>query len=255
MHSNGCVHRDLKPSNIFFSLDGVVRLGDFGLAKVLLLDQQRSRERPVERAHGSGVVGTFSYSSPEQLDAGSSDEVGLATDIFSLGLVLAELFCPVATAMERAKLFEELRRPRPDGPYAVPESLQGCPFPALCTVVLAMTRASPQSRPSAKAVTAQLLPQLLADVAAALGEDFVAELRWDGADSGTASPLLAAQFPPLALLEDELFLEPPLSPAFSERRRPTAAVAVQTELIGSGLRACSGPGAGQRDAAVQTEYP
>jgi hypothetical protein len=77
-HDRGVVHRDLKPSNVMLDERDVVRITDFGLAEVATVVRgARARE------------GTPRYMSPEQLDG---RDVGLASDIYSLGLVLYELF-------------------------------------------------------------------------------------------------------------------------------------------------------------------
>ncbi|KAL0177690.1 hypothetical protein M9458_026584, partial [Cirrhinus mrigala] len=70
LHSKGLMHRDLKPSNIFFTMDDVVKVGDFGL--VTAMDQEEDDEElstltpmPVYARH-TGQVGTKLYMSPEQ---------------------------------------------------------------------------------------------------------------------------------------------------------------------------------------------
>ncbi|MFG2329805.1 protein kinase [Streptomyces sp. NPDC048604] len=77
VHRAGVVHRDLKPSNVLVTGDGP-RVIDFGISKALEGSTQLT---------GSGtVVGTPAYMSPEQA---SGAEVGTASDVFSLGAVLA----------------------------------------------------------------------------------------------------------------------------------------------------------------------
>ena len=84
-HSLGIVHRDLKPSNILFTEDGMPKLSDFGLAKVI----GEQQEDAASTSEGV-IVGTPSYMSPEQA-SGEIGRIGPATDIHALGEILYEL--------------------------------------------------------------------------------------------------------------------------------------------------------------------
>jgi tRNA A-37 threonylcarbamoyl transferase component Bud32 len=88
-HQYGVIHRDINPKNIVLTLDKTAKLIDFDAAKYDLLETITMRE------DGSRfLVGTPRYSSPEQLaqpDDVSLNEIGPASDIFSLGVVLYEL--------------------------------------------------------------------------------------------------------------------------------------------------------------------
>jgi tRNA A-37 threonylcarbamoyl transferase component Bud32/tetratricopeptide (TPR) repeat protein len=78
------IHRDLKPSNILVTAAGEVRVLDFGIAK--LLDGSESQDTELTRWLGRAL--TFDYASPEQI---SGDPLTVATDVYSLGVVLYEL--------------------------------------------------------------------------------------------------------------------------------------------------------------------
>ena len=79
-HQNNCVHRDLKPANLFLSDDGLVKLGDLGLARDL------TDFRLTTEGH---TVGSFRYMAPEQIH-GEADIDG-RLDIYALGCILFEM--------------------------------------------------------------------------------------------------------------------------------------------------------------------
>lgn len=87
-HGRLVVHRDLKPSNILVTAAGEVRLLDFGVAK--LLGDDGPTQAQITRLMGRAV--TPDYASPEQVGA---KPVGVATDVYSLGVVLYELLAGV----------------------------------------------------------------------------------------------------------------------------------------------------------------
>ncbi len=83
-HEKGIVHRDIKPENIMVRKDGICQIMDFGLAKL------RSASSKVNRLTKEGsTVGTAGYMSPEQV---MGQDVDHRSDIFSLGVLLYELF-------------------------------------------------------------------------------------------------------------------------------------------------------------------
>jgi serine/threonine-protein kinase len=77
-HSSGVVHRDVKPANVFITDEGVVKLLDFGIARLM----QGSR------GSSDAVMGTTDYMSPEQVLGG---EVDGRSDLFGCGALLFEL--------------------------------------------------------------------------------------------------------------------------------------------------------------------
>jgi serine/threonine-protein kinase len=77
----GIIHRDITPSNLYLSVDGRVKLGDFGIA--------RSTSRATMRSAGSAMLkGKFAYLAPEQVAGEPFDQ---RADLFSLAVVLAEM--------------------------------------------------------------------------------------------------------------------------------------------------------------------
>ena len=78
-HQAGVLHRDLKPSNILLTAEGVPKVSDFGLAKLLDADSARTVS--------GQVLGSPSYMAPEQAE-GRSKSVGPAADVYALGAIL-----------------------------------------------------------------------------------------------------------------------------------------------------------------------
>ncbi|XP_028715253.1 eukaryotic translation initiation factor 2-alpha kinase 3 [Peromyscus leucopus] len=108
LHSKGLMHRDLKPSNIFFTMDDVVKVGDFGLVTAMDQDEEEQTvltPMPAYATH-TGQVGTKLYMSPEQIHGNNYSH---KVDIFSLGLILFELLYPFSTQMERVRTLTDVR--------------------------------------------------------------------------------------------------------------------------------------------------
>ncbi|HET7477569.1 MAG TPA: protein kinase [Dermatophilaceae bacterium] len=144
VHRQGIVHRDVKPANVLFDHDSSavagrprVKLTDFGIARIV----------DSTRLTATGItIGTLSYLSPEQA---LGTDVGPATDVYALGLVLLE--CLTGRAAFPGQGVEGVMARLHRDPE-VPDGVD----PALSALLSAMTRREPAERPSADLVAASV---------------------------------------------------------------------------------------------------
>lgn len=121
-HNQGIVHRDVKPQNIIISVDGKVKLSDFGIAKAIN-----------SNTITANVMGSVHFSSPEQVRGGAADS---KSDIYSLGITMYEMVTgrvpfdgDTTVAIAIKHLQEEIIPPSrytPDLPYSLEQIILKC---------------------------------------------------------------------------------------------------------------------------------
>jgi len=136
-HARGIIHRDLKPENTFIRSDGIVRILDFGLAK-LQSSLEEGQDAPTHTVSGV-ILGTAGYMSPEQISGGAVDA---RTDLFSVGVMLFEMLTG-RNPFRGASTFETLHAVLTVDPPDLSES--GIP-PALAGIVIRLLSKSPEGR-------------------------------------------------------------------------------------------------------------
>ncbi len=135
-HAKGVVHRDLKPQNILIGEYGEVQIMDWGLAKTVKSPVPENEDAMVStvrqasgmNTYGGAIAGTPAYMSPEQAK-GEFPRIGPPSDVFTLGLILAELmtlmrvyrqpsFKSSLRAAAKAESSVDIRQLAPDAPYS-----------------------------------------------------------------------------------------------------------------------------------------
>jgi serine/threonine protein kinase len=181
-HSRGVVHRDLKPANVMLGKFGETLVVDWGLAKTVGRDEIHATPDevtllPMSGASGSGTMqgstlGTPGYMSPEQA-AGRLNELGPASDIFSLGATLYNIL--VGTAPFEGRYASEIVAKAAENRFVEPiKKSPKIPRPLNAIVMKAMA-----TRPSDRYQTAM---ELAADVEAFTADELVSayqETIWE----------------------------------------------------------------------------
>ena len=175
-HENRVLHRDLKPANVMIDGRGRARLTDFGLAGV-----------EEEFAGRQDHAGTPAYMAPEQLIDG---EATIKSDIYSLGLLLYELF--TGKRVFDADNLEELMRLRRSDTITTPTSVNGQIDPAIERAILRCLERDPEKRPdSVYAVLAALPGGDPLQAALAAGETPSPQMVANAGESGAMRPKVA----------------------------------------------------------------
>ncbi|MHB1095742.1 MAG: protein kinase domain-containing protein [Gemmatimonadaceae bacterium] len=146
-HAAGVIHRDVKPENALIDADGVLKVMDFGIARLA--------EASSNRTQAGMVVGTPAYMAPEQL---VGEEIDARADLYSLGVVIYECLtgrapfqAPSAVALIARVLTTEAEPPV-RGNADVP--------PALSALVMQLLAKVPDERPASATILLEQLAEL-----------------------------------------------------------------------------------------------
>jgi serine/threonine protein kinase len=134
-HSRGVLHRDVKPENMLFAASGVIKVTDFGIAKVI-----GGPDTVVTR--DGDVLGTPAYIAPEQVRGG---QLSPATDVYGLATVLYELLAGVLPFPEEAEQVAILFKHAYEKPVPLRDVIPDVPDP-LAAVVMRGLATEPAER-------------------------------------------------------------------------------------------------------------
>ncbi len=149
-HEAGVIHRDLKPANVMLGSDGVVKVVDFGIARLLEGSAVASDVTSKLTVAGT-ILGTPMYMSPE---AAGRKPVGPAADLYALGVMLFEMIAGEPPFDDEDPILiigMHLRAPPPLLREAAPDAPE-----ALEALIVSLMRKDPEKRPDAKELLARL---------------------------------------------------------------------------------------------------
>ena len=143
-HKEGIIHRDIKPSNILITKDEVVKISDFGIAKIDSLD--------IKLTITGSIVGTPQYLSPEQI---KGEKPTPKSDLFALGLIIYELITgenPFEGSSITNVIYNVVNKQIPPITQKNPQTP-----PSLVRLIESLLNKNPDLRPSSAKEVAQIL--------------------------------------------------------------------------------------------------
>ena len=178
-HAMGVIHRDIKPANLMLTRSGLLKIMDFGIARV------RGSQR---MTRAGSIIGTLAYVAPEQIRGEEGDE---QTDLYSLGCVLYEMLSgnpPFSAGTEYELIRAQVEAPPPPLADRLPGLDRG-----IETVLLAALAKTPGDRPaSVEAFSRALGAAAIAGEAAAIVRDDILSAH----ARAPAPPTRAVELPP-----------------------------------------------------------
>ncbi|WP_339687859.1 protein kinase domain-containing protein [Gimesia maris] len=153
-HKQALIHRDIKPANLMITQQGVVKVLDLGLARLLNQDKQEA-----ELTTTGQIMGTVEYMAPEQAE--SMMDVDYRADIYSLGVTLYKLLAGTSPYRfeEQEPVWKRLQKITSQPTIPLTEIRADLPAP-LVELVSRMLERKPESRPASMAEIAVCLKPL-----------------------------------------------------------------------------------------------
>ena len=173
IHSQKVLHRDLKPENIFLGISGDIKIGDFGLATksetqlqtseknkinhILNLKKSQVTEKELNELDQTMNVGTYFYRAYE-VDRREPTTYNEKIDIFSLGIILFEMWHPFKNRYERYKILYDVKNKR-----KLPPRFEEA-HPRQSRLIKWMLERDPEQRPTVSEILSNdLLPPKMED--------------------------------------------------------------------------------------------
>jgi Protein kinase domain len=230
-HTHNFLHRDIKPENLMFSASGVLKVTDFGIAKMI------GGENNVATRAGE-VIGTPAYIAPEQARGA---DLSPATDIYATATMLYELFSGVLPFVDDGDAMGLLFKHAFEQPRPLTDAAPQVP-PAIAAVVMSGLATDPADRPAtaedfavalARACTDTWGPGwLLAEGSSVMGTASMTAATTEGSSRVTPSTVDAAPAPGATGVAPAVDIPPP-PPALPDE--PAVKAAVTSHAPGADL--------------------
>jgi hypothetical protein len=236
-HAQRIVHCDVKPANVLLSLDGKVKVGDFGVARLA---------EGTSQAPAATIAGTPRYMSPEQARGRPTSP---ATDVYSAGIVLYEMLAGNPPFEHGSAVELGLRHVQdepPTLPATVPEGLREVVDRALAKAPSERYRDGAAMASALDDVSAPRAPAWVSESAGVDGEEQTVQVG--ALENGVTTVLLGD---PATVVRAK-----PADPATVVRATPATATVIQRARIrGQGRGGPSSPPAGKRRTDVSPRRP
>jgi serine/threonine protein kinase len=214
-HSLGIIHRDIKPANIMLTDVGIVKVMDFGIARVLGTSRMTKQ---------GNIIGTIEYMSPEQV---RGEETDARSDIYSAGILFYEMLTG-RVPFESKSEFELMKSQIEDPPPPPRKFATYIPEQAEQAIMRALAKKPEARYESATAFRQELLKSMASDTAPLSGSAPVYAAPATRVSSPIASPVLAETAPKDTKHDEDMYIDRETivtAPRLSEPKQSTPALA------------------------------